>query len=45
MFYIHKGEAEQFLAARELMRKSWRYYTRFHMWIKRSNPPNFDFNE
>jgi hypothetical protein len=45
MFYVHKGEVEQFLAARELMRKSWRYYTRFHMWIKRCNHPNFDSNE
>jgi CCR4-NOT transcriptional regulation complex NOT5 subunit len=42
MFYIHKGETEQFLAAKELMKRSWRYYTKFHMWIKRGTHPNFD---
>jgi CCR4-NOT transcriptional regulation complex NOT5 subunit len=45
MFYMHKNETEQYLAAKEIMRRGWRYYTRFHMWIKRCGHPNFDLAE
>lgn len=45
MFYMHKGDAEQYLAAKEIMRRGWRYYTKFHMWIKRCGHPNFDSSE
>ncbi len=45
MFYYHKGEPEQYLAARELMRRSWRFYKRFNIWLKRINEATLDGNK
>ena len=44
MFYFHKGEIEQFLAAKELMANSWRYYNKFSIWLKRNSQANIDPN-
>ena len=44
MFYFHKGEIEQYLAAKELMANSWRYYNKFSIWLKRNSQANIDPN-
>lgn len=42
MFYYHKGEPEQYLAAKELMKNSWRFYKKFNIWLRRNSTPTFD---
>ena len=42
MFYFHKGETEQYLAAKELMKNSWRFYKKFSIWLRRNANPTFD---
>lgn len=44
MFYFHKGEIEQYLAAKELMANSWRYYDKFSIWLKRNSQATIDAN-
>ncbi len=44
MFYFHKGEIEQYLAAKELMSNSWRYYDKFSIWLKRNSQATIDAN-
>lgn len=36
MFYYHKGETEQLLAAKELMNQSWGFYKKNNLWLKRN---------
>lgn len=42
MFYYHKGEPEQYLAAKELMKNEWRFYKKFNIWLQRNSTPTFD---
>jgi len=42
MFYYHKGEPEQYLVAKELMKNSWRFYKKFNIWLRRNSTPTFD---
>ncbi len=42
IFFYQQGKCEQYLVARELLKRLWKFYTRFHFWIKRTNYPTFD---
>ena len=42
MFYFHKGEPEQYLAAKQLMKHSWRFYKKFNIWLRRNSAPSVD---
>jgi CCR4-NOT transcription complex subunit 3 len=39
IFYYQPGTFQQYLAARELMRNSWRYHKQSRQWFKRREPP------
>ncbi|KAJ3131018.1 general negative regulator of transcription subunit 5, partial [Irineochytrium annulatum] len=39
IFYYQQGTFQQYLAARELRRQSWRYHKRFHTWFQRFEEP------
>ena len=35
MFYFHKGEPEQYLVAKQLMKNSWRFHKKYNIWLRR----------
>lgn len=39
VFYFQQGTYEQYLAARELKRMSWRYHLKYHLWFQRHEEP------
>eukprot|EP01017_Pseudomicrothorax_dubius_P029320 TRINITY_DN3553_c0_g1_i1.p1 TRINITY_DN3553_c0_g1~~TRINITY_DN3553_c0_g1_i1.p1 ORF type:complete len:178 (-),score=40.70 TRINITY_DN3553_c0_g1_i1:103-636(-) len=45
IFYYQKGSYEQFLAARELKKKTWRFHKKFATWFKRIEPPRVTTDE
>jgi CCR4-NOT transcriptional regulation complex NOT5 subunit len=45
IFYFQKGTYEQFLAARELKKKTWRYHKKYSTWFKRLEAPRVTTEE
>ncbi|KAJ3225101.1 general negative regulator of transcription subunit 5 [Clydaea vesicula] len=39
IFYYHQGTYQQYLAARELKRQSWRFHTKYLTWFQRHEEP------
>ncbi|KAF8983777.1 proteinral negative regulator of transcription subunit 5 [Entomortierella lignicola] len=39
IFYYQRGTYQQFLAARELKKQSWRYHTKYYTWFQRHEEP------
>ncbi|KAI8996743.1 Not1 N-terminal domain, CCR4-Not complex component-domain-containing protein [Gaertneriomyces semiglobifer] len=39
IFYYHQGTYQQYLAARELKRQSWRFHKKFLTWFQRAHEP------
>eukprot|EP00756_Hemistasia_phaeocysticola_P011352 Hpha_TRINITY_DN15110_c4_g4::TRINITY_DN15110_c4_g4_i1::g.127169::m.127169/K12580/CNOT3, NOT3; CCR4-NOT transcription complex subunit 3 len=48
IFYYQQSTYQQYIAARELKRQSWRFHKRFQTWFQRADPPmvvNDDFEQ
>ena len=39
IFYFQQGTYQQYLAAKELNRATWRYHTKYHTWFQRAEEP------
>lgn len=44
-FYYHQGTYQQYLAARELKRQSWRYHKKYSTWFQRHEEPKVTTDE
>ncbi|KAL2650375.1 hypothetical protein R1flu_018503 [Riccia fluitans] len=44
-FYYHQGTYQQFLAARELKKQSWRYHKKYNTWFQRHEEPKVTTDE
>eukprot|EP00897_Mesotaenium_endlicherianum_P002755 jgi/Mesen1/2507/ME000016S01858 len=44
-FYYQQGSYEQYLAARELKRQSWRYHKKYNTWFQRHEEPKLTTDE
>ncbi|CAM9924375.1 unnamed protein product, partial [Discosporangium mesarthrocarpum] len=45
IFYYQQGTYQQFLAARELKRQSWRYHKKYMTWFQRHEEPKVSTSE
>ncbi|KAL3701319.1 hypothetical protein R1sor_019341 [Riccia sorocarpa] len=44
-FYYHQGTYQQYLAARELKKQSWRYHKKYNTWFQRHEEPKVTTDE